>query len=116
MPPPRDDATERAALALLIATLTSQVVAWRESSEEQAEALQALARATSAANPWVAVREAIGLARVALDRTPQWAFGGSLLVVSVAVAVAGAPAATPVIASVVHVVGALVPGAASVAP
>ena len=118
MPPRSDDqATRDAGLALLLHTLSVQLVALVDRADRIARAIETSAAAietsTKAANPWAVAAASLALGSRVIERLPPWGLVGLLAIPAVGVTVAGAPAAGPLLASVL---GALLPGGAQGAP
>ena len=121
MPPPRNDdqATRDAGLALLLHTLAIQLTALADRADRIARAVEvsagAIKDASAAANPWAVAAAGLAVTSRVVERLPPWGLVGLLAIPAVGLTVAGAPAAGPLLASVL---GALLPApvGASVAP
>ena len=118
MPPrPPDDAARDAALAVLITTLTAQLLRASEQLERLARAVEgsttAIQESTRAANPWAVAAAAVAVGRLAVERIPPWGLTVIVLVPFLGVTLAAAPSAGPILSSVVS---AVLPGPSVAAP
>ena len=112
MPPrPADDAARDAALAVLVTTLTAQIVRAGDALDRLARAVEgsttAIQESTRAANPWAVAAAAVAVGRLAVERIPPW----GLVVPLLGLTLAAAPSAAPLIASVLGTVLPGTPGA-----
>ena len=115
-----DQATRDAGLALLLHTLSVQIVALADRADRIARAVEtsasAIEAASKAANLWAVAAASLALGNRVVERLPPWGLVGLLAIPAVGLTVAGAPAAGPLLASVL---GAILPGGtqgASVSP